>query len=141
MTTITILGKNAYITPDPAPPRPKRELKSHHKRLDHVSEIVWGLAELDTLAEREAFLTFAHTNDPWQASEWDEEYAEIPVKVTQAVGDISAHLGYLIERGEWSAIKDIGMGIDPKVMALIREVVPGCLTGNWQWLAREVVAF
>ena len=138
MTTITILGTKVYMTPDPAPPKTDKPLKSHHKHLDHAAEIAWGLNELEALTEQHKTLPYLESDDPWQVQEWDEEYAEIPVKVTQIVCDISAHLGYL---GEGETVRLLGMGIDPKVLRLIRECVPGCLTGNWQWLAREVVCF
>lgn len=138
MTTITILGKTAYITPDPTPPKKEQKLKSHHKHLDHAAEIAWGLTELAELHERQEELKYLMSEDPWLTQELDDEYAELPIKVTQVVCDISAHLGYL---GECEAVKQLGMGIDPDVLLMVKECVPGCLTGNWQWLSREVVNF
>jgi hypothetical protein len=135
VTTITILGKNAYYTPDPVPPTKSQKLKSHHKHLDHAAEIAWGLTELQELYERDEFLMNATSSDAWQEQEWNEELADIPIKVMQVVGDISAHLGYL---GDGEVVKQIGMGIDPELMWWVGFWVPGCLTGNWQWLAREV---
>lgn len=136
MKTLSVMGQTYALAP---PKRAKlpNVLVSHLKDTDHAQEIQWLLDELARIDHEMTALERRETDDPWEAEELDEAHARLGIALTQAVGDIQAHIGYLREAKDHAVISRLSRGMERNVLDRVEREVPGILTGNWQYLVKD----
>ena len=140
MPVISVGGKVATETFSKAPARLYTPQKSYLADLDHVQEIQDHLGFISDVDQQMQFL-LQPVKDPWERAENMEQYDIHRLELFLHIGAVSAHLSYLIEGQEWETIDTLGMGMDPDILTCVKIECPGCLTGNWQYLAKGVCPF
>lgn len=140
MPVISVAGRALTQDAPRAPKLPDMPLKSHLAHLDHAQEI---RDHLSFIADLDKHIQFLRTpcHDPWEQADRQDQEEVDRLEVVLHVGAISAHIHYLAEARKFEQLTRLGMSMDPNVLRCVREICPGVLTGNWQYLARHTVPF